>query len=208
MSEVVRLEGLRLDRGGRFTLGPLEAVLEGPRVHLAGGNGAGKTTLLRLLATLSTPSGGTAELVGRDLRADAREVRSLVGYAGHEPSLHQELPAAQALRVHADLHGVDPGRVEQAFAAWELAHVAHTPVRALSHGQRRRLDLARAMLHRPQVLLLDEPTGGLDPQARNTLQARLNALDPTISIVSAPEDPGLPTDEQLRLVDGRLEASP
>lgn len=169
------------------------------RVHLAGPNGAGKTTLLEILATLTTPDQGEVTVAGHHLLDDARAVRAAIGYAGHTHSLHEPLTARNALALHADLHHLDADRVDATLDAWQLADHARTPVAELSYGQARRLDLARAMLHRPQVLLLDEPGTGLDPEALALLNDRVDTADPELVLAAAPDAPGIPTDRTLDL---------
>lgn len=176
------------------------------RVHLAGPNGAGKTTLLQVLATLRSPTRGTAAVLGHDVRTEGRRVRAITGYAGHQPSLHDALPARATLRLHADLHGAGRGRADEALSGWGLDAVADRPAGACSRGQRARLDLARALLHRPRVLLLDEPAAGLDRAGLATLEERLSALAPELVLVAAPDDPGIAVDGSVRLEAGRVEA--
>ncbi len=174
------------------------------RVHLAGPNGSGKTTLLRILATLMEPTRGDARIMGTSIRHDPRHARARIGYAAHRPLLHASLPTHLALTHHARLHGLDPEHAHATLQAWDLDHEATTRVRALSHGQRRRLDLARALMHDPRVVLLDEPTAGLDEAARQHLDRQLEASKPQLVLLAAPGDPGVPTDRTLRLEDGRL----
>lgn len=169
------------------------------RVHLAGANGTGKTTLLTILATLTTPTRASVLVAGHALTREPRTVRSLTGYAGHAVSLHTPLSARDALALHADLHSLPRDRVDDALEAWQLTHHASTPVDELSHGQAKRLDLARALLHTPRVVLLDEPATGLDADALTLLDERLDALGPELVLVAAPDTPGLATERQLTL---------
>jgi heme exporter protein A len=176
--------------------------------HLAGPNGAGKTTLLRVLATLTRPTTGDVEVAGHPWPDEARQARAALGFAGHDPSLHASLPAREALAVHARLHGLAPALVDEALEAWSLARVADRRVDELSHGQRRRLDLARALLHEPDVVLLDEPTSGLDEAAADLVGDRLAELDPRLALVADPERAPVPVDDRLALAAGRVEARP
>jgi ABC-2 type transport system ATP-binding protein len=119
------------------------------------------------------------------------------------------MPAHQALTVHAHLHDVSPDRVNDALDRWQLTSQADTRVRNLSNGQRARLDLARALLHEPRVVLLDEPATGLDADALTTLEHALDRLDPDLVLASAPRDPRIDTHRRIELADGRLtEAQP
>ncbi len=178
----------------------LEPLDLGPgRVHLAGPNGTGKTTLLTILATLTTPTRARVLVAGHALTQEPRTLRGLTGFAGHAISLHTPLPARDALGLHADLHGLPRDRVDQALKAWQLAPHASTPVHELSHGQAKRLDLARALIHTPRVVLLDEPATGLDADALALLDERLDRLAPELVLVAAPDAPGLSTDRRLEL---------
>jgi ABC-type multidrug transport system ATPase subunit len=204
----VRAHGLVHDYGHGPVLDLPELELAAGRYHLAGPNGAGKTTLLRILATLERPTRGDTRVLGHLTRRDPRAVRRRVGYAGHAPHLHGALEARDALRLHADLHGVDRGRVDAALDAWSLVGHADRRVEALSRGQARRLDLARALLHEPPVVLLDEPTTGLDDAGRTRLADALDEADPQLVLAADPRDPGLPVDGTVRLREGRLEGDP
>ena len=131
---------------------------------MLGPNGAGKSTLLRTLATLLRPDGGALTVAGHPLPAAARRARGLIGYLGHDPLLYLDLTAWQNLELFADLYGVPSPRerVEEGLARVGLLGRAFDPVRSFSRGMAQRLGLARLMLHRPVLLLLDEPYAGLD----------------------------------------------
>lgn len=208
MTPPVEVHGLVHDYGQGPVLEVPELTLVPGRVHLAGPNGAGKTTLLRVLATLLAPTRGHVRVLGELAARHPRRVRAHVGYAGPTPSLHGALAARAALALHADLHEVEPARVDEALEAWDLADQAEVAVATLSRGQALRLDLARALLHRPAVVLLDEPTGGLDQHGRERLDAALAAVEPELVIVAHAGDPGLATDETVRLVEGRVQGAP
>ena len=135
-------------------------------VALFGPNGAGKSTLLRLLAALTSADSGSARVADCDLRRDAMDVRRAVGYAGHANYLYADLTARENLRFHARLHrlaGADE-RISALLDHVGLAKRADARARTLSNGMQKRLAIARAILHRPRVLLLDEPEAGLDEQ--------------------------------------------
>jgi ABC-2 type transport system ATP-binding protein len=135
---------------------------------IIGPNGSGKSTLLRILATSVLPDGGRARVQGRDVVSDSRHVRSLIGLStGDERALYWRLSARQNLEFAAALFGVKPARpeIDSALELVELDADADRPVSGYSQGMARRLGLARALLHRPPVLLLDEPTRSLDPNA-------------------------------------------
>ncbi len=141
------------------------AVPEGTVCGLLGPNGAGKTTAVRVLATLLRPHSGRARVLGGDLPADAWRVRGRVGYLGHEPLLYRDLTARENLRFHARLHDVAFARVDELLEAVGMARRADEPVHALSRGMAQRVAICRALLHEPELLLLDEPRSHLDAGA-------------------------------------------
>jgi heme exporter protein A len=142
----------------------------GQTLGLFGANGAGKTTLLRVLATLLRPHAGTVRVLGADLPREAWKVRGRVGYLGHEPLLYRELSGRENLQFHAQLHRVKDARVDELLSAVGMERRAGDPVRELSRGMVQRLAAARAVLHDPPLLLLDEPWSGIDPGARELLE--------------------------------------
>jgi heme exporter protein A len=167
----IELEGLERRYGERVALSDVSVrVEEGQTLVVLGANGAGKTTLLRVLATLLRPHGGSCRVLGHELPGAGWEVRGRVGYLGHDPLLYRDLTGAENLRYHAGLHGVPRHRVEERLAAVGLERRAHEPVRELSKGMVQRLAVARATLHEPDVLLLDEPRANLDPGAAEQLE--------------------------------------
>jgi heme ABC exporter ATP-binding subunit CcmA len=141
-------------------------------VALLGPNGAGKTTLLRILATLARPSAGAITIDGLDLRRDAQAIRQRIGYLGHQALLYEELTAEENLDFFARMYGVQnrQARVEALIERVGLRLKAKDRVRDLSRGQTQRLALARALLHEPNLLLLDEPDSGLDEQGISLLE--------------------------------------
>jgi len=150
-------------------------VRRGESVALVGANGAGKSTLLSILATLRSPSHGTLRLFGEDGRRHAARVRGRMGYLGHETFLDDALSAAENLAFYADLFGVaDPEtRVRAGLERAGLTHRADDRVAGFSRGMRQRLSLSRALLHDPDLLLLDEPFSGLDAPGARDLSERL-----------------------------------
>ncbi len=155
-------------------------VPEGTILALLGPNGAGKSSVLRSLCTVQQPAAGQIRLCGHDVRTDALAARCQLGVVFQEPTLDRDLSVLRNLRMHARLYGMGRAathtRITQALNAFGLTERAKDPVERLSGGLARRLEIARAMLHLPRVLVLDEPTTGLDPQARRDLWADLHRI--------------------------------
>jgi heme exporter protein A len=167
----IALEGLERRYGERVALSDVTVeVPAGETLAVFGANGAGKTTLLRVLAALLRPHGGSARVLGASLPGEAWKVRGRVGYLGHDPLLYRELTARENLTYQARLFGVDPGRVEDQLAAVGLERRGDEPIRDFSKGMVQRLAAARATLHDPELLLLDEPRANLDPAAAEALE--------------------------------------
>lgn len=151
---------------------------EGEFLTLFGPNGAGKTTLIRILATLARPTSGRVLIGGLDLREWTAQVRRLIGVVSHQTFLYRDLTAEENLLLYARLYDVpDPRqRVQEALERVALGHRAADPVRTLSRGMQQRVSIARAVLHDPMILLLDEPYNGLDQHAAASLTGILQEL--------------------------------
>jgi ABC-2 type transport system ATP-binding protein len=145
-----------------------------------GPNGAGKTTTINMCCTLTRPSGGTATVAGHDVVRDRDNVRRNIGLVFQETTLDGYLTAEQNLRLHAELYGVQsslvPARMQQVMEMVGLWERKDSPVRTFSGGMKRRLEIARGLMHSPRVLFLDEPTIGLDPQTRRSIWNYIRTL--------------------------------
>jgi ABC-2 type transport system ATP-binding protein len=155
-------------------------VERGEFFALLGPNGAGKSTTMHLLTTLLRPTSGTASVMGYDVMREAASVRQTLGMVFQEPALDDRLTAWENLEIHAVLYGI-PRRerresIDRSLAWASLSEVGRRRVRTFSGGMKRRLELARALMHDPQVLFLDEPTIGLDPQGRLNLWEHVEQL--------------------------------
>ncbi|HZI99873.1 MAG TPA: heme ABC exporter ATP-binding protein CcmA [Gemmatimonadaceae bacterium] len=137
-------------------------VSRGEVAAIMGANGSGKSTLLRILATLLRPNAGTAQVDGFDVMHDASHVRRSVGYLAHVPGLYEDLTAHENLRFAADMLGLPSSAVETSLDRVGLSHAGEMRVRGFSAGMQRRLALARLVIRRPHILLLDEPYSNLD----------------------------------------------
>jgi len=148
----------------------------GEFVVLFGSNGAGKTTLLRMAATLIRPTNGTVCVEGFDARKQPEEARRRIGFLSHNTFVYRDLSALDNLRFFCRLYGVpeDEGRLLQILDRVDLKRRANDPVRAFSRGMQQRVGIARALLHDPSLILLDEPYTGLDAKAAQTLDDLLD----------------------------------
>ena len=155
-------------------------VREGEIFGFLGPNGAGKTTTLRMLTTLLEPDGGEARIAGVDVLRDPKGVRRVCGYVAQSGGTSGGVTAREELVMQARMYGVGKaearGRADAAITAFQLADFADRLCRTYSGGQRRRLDIALGVIHRPRVLFLDEPTVGLDPQSRARLWEEVRRL--------------------------------
>ena len=166
------------------------SVGPGGRLAIVGPNGAGKSTLLRLLATLMRPDSGRLEIVGHDILSTPQRARPVIGYLGHDPLVYLDLTAWQNLQLFADLYGVpDSGtRIPDLLRDVGLLPRAHDVVRTFSRGMAQRLGIARLSLHRPRLLLLDEPYTGLDSHGARLLDDLIAGVETPGGVVMVTHD--------------------
>jgi heme ABC exporter ATP-binding subunit CcmA len=173
----IELDGVSRRFGPLIALAPLDLRLPtGSSVAVMGANGAGKTTLLRVIAGLAAPTSGIVRVAGVDRRRAGPGLRALLGYVGHDRMLYGELTVRENLAFHADLQGLPRDVVAEVAATFDLGSVLDRPVRTLSRGNTQRAALARALLHDPAILLLDEPYTGLDLASADRLTELLVGL--------------------------------
>jgi len=167
----IRLRRLSREYGERLALREVDLELaEGETLALLGPNGSGKSTMLRILATLLRPTSGEVEVLGCQLPDESWKLRGRIGYLGHEPLLYRDLTGRENLVLQARLHGI-PGdeasaRIEHDLELLEMSRRADDRVAGFSAGMRQRIAICRAVIHRPTLLLLDEPDSNLDPEGR------------------------------------------
>ena len=171
---ILKATGVVKFYGARKALDAVDITIQpGEFVALLGPNGAGKTTLFQLLTGLFVPDSGTIHIGGIDIRKNAVPALAGIGVVFQQPTLDLDLTVTDNLQFHGSLHGLgrrETGlRIDEELQQLKLADRLGDRARALSGGQRRRIELARALLHRPQFLLMDEPTVGLDPGSRRDL---------------------------------------
>jgi heme exporter protein A len=186
----VEVDGLARHYGEREALSEVTLSLaSGQTLVVFGPNGAGKTTLLRVLATLLRPHAGSVRVLGESLPGDAWAVRGRIGLLGHEPLLYRELTARENLRFHARLHCVEEQRVQDVLERVGMQRRADEPMRTLSRGMVQRVAVARAVLHEPELLLLDEPRSNLDPAAVELVHPLIGAGSGRTRVICS-HDPG------------------
>jgi ABC-2 type transport system ATP-binding protein len=206
MNKAVEVTGLTVVRGGRMVLDDFDLeVSAGEVTGLLGPSGCGKSTLLRALVGVQKVAGGSVTVLGET--AGSKGLRDRIGYVTQAPSVYDDLSVTENLRFFARVLDADAGAVDRAIGAVDLEGHRHSVVRNLSGGQRSRVSLAAALLKTPEVLILDEPTVGLDPVLRRDLWALFHRLaaDGAVVIVSSHVmDEAERCDRLLLMREGRL----
>jgi ABC-2 type transport system ATP-binding protein len=187
LTNVIETSQLTKSFNGLKAVDKLDISVESGEIFgLLGPNGAGKTTTISMLCTILKPTSGTANVNGFDIVKEATQVRKSIGIVFQDPSIDDRLTGRENLYMHANLYGVPPGeqksRIDEVLKLVELQGRADDTLRTYSGGMRRRLELARGLIHYPKVLFLDEPTIGLDPQTREHIWAYVKELKKTHDI--------------------------
>ena len=181
MDQVIEVKGLTKRFGDAVAVDAIDfSVSQAEVFGLLGPNGAGKTTTISMLCTILKPTSGAAYVNGYSIITDSSRVRRSIGIVFQEPSIDDRLTGRENLEMHADLYGVPKSeqrkRIDDVLELVELADKADFLMRTYSGGMRRRLEIARGLIHYPKVLFLDEPTIGLDPQTREHIWSYISEL--------------------------------
>ncbi len=187
VAAAILTEGLRRTFGGLVAVDGVDlAVAEGEIYGFLGPNGAGKSTLVRVLCTLLTPSGGSAQILGHDVATQPDAVRLRIGVALQDASLDPKQTGIELLRLQGRLYGLSRGdvarRVDDVTRLVDIGDAIDRPIGTYSGGMKRRLDLAAALIHEPSVLFLDEPTTGLDPISRAAVWQEVQRLNDALGM--------------------------
>ncbi len=180
--EIISVKGLSKKFGNFIAVDKISfSVKEGSVFAFLGPNGAGKSTTIKMLTTLLVPTSGELSITGLDVLKNKSEIRKIFGIVFQDPSLDDELTAYENLEFHAALYSVPKDiRAKRIAAALDLVELADREddfVKTFSGGMKRRLEIARGLIHHPKILFLDEPTLGLDPQTRNSLWEHVKQLN-------------------------------
>ena len=205
LEPAIELAGLRRDFGDRTALDGVDLRVDaGASVAILGPNGSGKSTLLRILAGLLRPTTGEVSVLGVSLPKETHRLRGKVGYLGHEPLLYRDLSPRENLQLAAALNGIPEETAEARIGALidtvGMSPRADDRVAELSAGMKQRIDICRAVLHEPELLLLDEPDAHLDPEARREIAPLIAAGDGRTRLVVS-HDRGAATEDSDFVVE-------
>ncbi len=210
---MIEIENVVKEFGRKGVINGIDLRIEkGDYLVILGPNGAGKTTLLKLISTLLRPSEGTIKIDGYDVKEDGLEVRRRIGVLGHVSYLYDELSAFENLRFYAKMYGVTLGleEIRAILSRVKLAHRMNDLVGTYSRGMKQRLAIARAIIHKPKILLLDEPYTGLDLNGRKILTDMLRAFQKqgiTTVMVTHDIERGYEMGNRLAvIIDGKIAA--
>ena len=176
----IQTKGLSRSFGSSHALQGIDLkVGRGEHLTIFGPNGAGKTTLVKVLSTLSKPSAGKVWLEGRDIRDDPIQTRRKVSLVSHQAFLYDDLTVYENLKFYGKMYDVPAleQRIHQVISMVQLESRLHDRVRILSHGTQKRVSIARAVIHNPPIMFLDEPEAGLDPQGVSMLKDVLDTVN-------------------------------
>ena len=210
---MIEIENVVKEFGRKGVINGIDLRIEkGDYLVILGPNGAGKTTLLKLISTLLRPSDGTIKIDGYDVKEDGLEVRRRIGVLGHVSYLYDELSAFENLRFYAKMYGVTLGleEIKAVLSRVKLAHRMNDLVGTYSRGMKQRLAIARAIIHKPKILLLDEPYTGLDLNGRKILTDMLREFQKqgiTTVMVTHDIERGYEMGNRLAvIIDGKIAA--
>ncbi len=202
----IQAEGLKKSFGNFDALRGVDLrVKRGEFMTLFGPNGAGKTTLIKLLATLTSPTSGTLSVYGYDVRKDVNNIRSVIGVISHDPYLYDNLSAFENIKFFGTLYGLDDvdNRARSVIKQVGLERRMNDLVRTFSRGMKQRLTVARAIVHEPKILLLDEPYTGLDQHGAQIFGEMLSDLKSqrrTILMTTHNIDEGLDLSDRIGIL--------
>lgn len=206
----IEVENLNKSFGRRRVLKKVSfSVNKGGFLSIFGPNGAGKTTLVKILSTIEKPSDGRVVISQIVLGEDATEIRKRIGLISHNPLLYLDLSAYENLEFYGTLYGVSgiKERAEELLDKVELTHRRHDMVRTFSKGMAQRLAIARALMHKPDILFLDEPHSGLDPHAVDILDGLIESIrgNHTFIMVTHDLEKGLALSDSVMIIeDGKI----
>jgi len=207
----IDVQGLTKSFGNQLALKGVDLeVMQGESVVIFGPNGAGKTTLIKVLATIMNPSSGKVLIDGLNLKNDAENIRRRIGVVTHQTFLYSSLTGYENMKFYSRMYDVPEteARISEVAAMVEMTSRLHDRVGTLSRGMQQRLSIARSLLHKPAVMLLDEPETGLDQQAVSILREALQTEDEgkrTIILTTHNLERGLELGDRLLILDqGRV----
>ena len=211
---VIQVEDLTKKFGNFTAVDHISFSVEAGEIFgFRGANGAGKTTAMRMLCGLSKPSGGRGTVAGRDIRKESEKIKRSIGYMSQKFSLYEDLKVWENIRLYAGIYGVPSGEIagktDELLEGLEMTEEKETLVRSLPLGWKQKLAFSVAILHEPQIVFLDEPTGGVDPAARRRfweLIYRASDRGITVFVTTHYMDEAEYCSRVSIMVDGRIEA--